>query len=83
MIATTTSSLATGSTNPTRMLTVTEVAKLLAVSKRTVWRMLTREELPTPHRFGRNTRWDESLIRHWIDQGCPAQNTRNPTLHRS
>lgn len=57
-----------------QLLTVDEVASLLGVESRTVWRGLSKEEVPEPVRFRGNTRWIYRVIRDWIDSGCPAQN---------
>ena len=57
-----------------RLLTVEQVAEMLGIKPRTVWRMLSRKTFPEPRRFGGNTRWEEHRIRDWIAQGCPVQN---------
>ncbi len=57
-----------------QLLTVEEFASLLRIEPRTVWRRLSKKEIPEPVRFGGNTRWKYSKIRDWIDHGCPAQN---------
>lgn len=40
-----------------RLLRVRDVADLLALSPRTVWRMATTGDLPAPIRLGGSTRW--------------------------
>jgi len=51
-----------------KLLTAKQVAELLSVSTRTVWRMLSACELPKPIRFGgRVTRWKSSDIEAWIN----------------
>lgn len=40
-----------------RLLRVRDVADLLALSLRTVWRMAASGELPAPIRLGGSTRW--------------------------
>lgn len=57
-----------------QLLSVQEVATLLAVDVRTVWRTLSKHAMPEPVRFGGNTRWKYCQIRDWIDRGCPAHN---------
>ena len=50
-----------------RMIDVTEVATILNVSTRTVWRLVSSGDLPQPIRFGRNVRWRCSDIEAWIE----------------
>lgn len=50
-----------------RMIDVTEVATILKVSKRTVWRLVSSGELPQPIRFGRNVRWKLEDVEAWIE----------------
>lgn len=41
-----------------QLLTARQVGELMSVSTRTIWRMLSREQLPEPIRIGsRLTRW--------------------------
>jgi excisionase family DNA binding protein len=54
------------------LLTAEEVAAMLGVSERTLWRLLSAGKVPTPVRFGRNTRWRAGEVREWIDRGCPV-----------
>lgn len=53
------------------LLTATDVARLLKVSTRTIWRMRTNQQLPPPIQFNHTTRWRREDILHWIQQGCP------------
>jgi prophage regulatory protein len=55
-----------------RLISANEVSKLLGVSQRTVWRLLSAGKLPEPVRFGGNVRWRKFDIMQWIDAGCPA-----------
>ena len=54
------------------LLSVDEVAAMLNVSERTLWRLLSAGKLPQPVRFGRSTRWRTAEVRDWIERGCPA-----------
>ena len=54
------------------LLTADEVAAMLGVSERTLWRLLSAGKVPQPVRFGRNTRWREMQVREWIERGCPG-----------
>jgi excisionase family DNA binding protein len=51
-----------------RMIDVNEVAMILDVSTRTVWRLAASRELPQPVRFGRNVRWRIRDIEAWIEK---------------
>lgn len=53
------------------LLSVEQVATILTVSKRTVWRMLSAGELIQPVRVRGNTRWRHAELQEWIDAGCP------------
>ncbi len=51
------------------MLTVNQVAALLSVSHRTVWRMLKRGELPPPIRWNRKlVRWNKPGLLQFLEQ---------------
>ena len=52
------------------LLTVDDVARLLSVSTRTVWRLLSKGEFPEPVRLGKVVRWRLAEIQFWIDRGC-------------
>jgi predicted DNA-binding transcriptional regulator AlpA len=54
---------------PERLLTARQVAALLAVDARTVFRMSARGELPRPIRFNSKVvRWSEQAVRRWVRQ---------------
>ena len=54
-----------------RLLTVTDVAKVLSISARQVWKLLAARQLPPPLRLGRSVRWPEEELKTWIAAGCP------------
>ena len=58
------------------LLTADAVAKLLCVSRLTVFRWRSAGRLPLPVKIGRVVRWRRSEIETWIAQGCP--NSRGP-----
>lgn len=58
-----------------QLLTVDDLAALLKVSNRTVWRMRSAGQLPNPIRIGGGVRWRQPEIEAWIEQGCPDQQT--------
>jgi predicted DNA-binding transcriptional regulator AlpA len=49
-----------------------QFAKMLGVSSRTLWRLLSGGKLIQPVRIGGSTRWRMNDVRRWIDEGCPA-----------
>ena len=56
----------------TQLLTVDDVASLLQVSKRTIWRMRSCRQLPLPVKVGGGVRWRQCDIESWIADGCPT-----------
>lgn len=50
------------------MIDVREVASILSISTRSVWRLVATEEFPQPARFGRSARWRLSDVEAWIDR---------------
>jgi predicted DNA-binding transcriptional regulator AlpA len=58
------------------LLTVEELAKILKVSVRTVWRRRKAADVPAPVKIAGAVRWRSRDIERWINQGCPAGNAR-------
>lgn len=50
------------------LLNVKDLAKLLSMSVRTVWRLRSAGCLPKPIRIGRSVRWDRADIERWVDE---------------
>lgn len=50
-----------------------QLAIMLSVSKRTLYRMRSAGELPSPLRIGGVVRWRLDEITNWIRAGCPKQ----------
>ncbi len=63
-----------GITVSTQMLTADELAALLKVSRRTIWRMRSSGQLPRPIKVGGAVRWRLADIEVWIAEGCPKGN---------
>jgi excisionase family DNA binding protein len=55
------------------LITAEEVARMMNVSTRTLWRLLSAGRFPKPVRFGGNTRWRVAEVLRWIEDGCPQQ----------
>lgn len=53
-----------------RLVTAKEVAAMLDISLRTIWRRLSDGTMPPPVRLGRLVRWRLADIRKWIADGC-------------
>ena len=48
------------------LLRVEEVARMLGISKRSVWRLVAGKELPEPVSIGRCRRWHVADVRAFI-----------------
>jgi len=55
-----------------KLLKDSEVAALLGVSRRQVWKLRAASQLPEPVRVGGSVRWREADLAAWMDAGCPA-----------
>ncbi len=59
-----------------RLLKVSDVARALAVSTRTVWRLVSAGELPPPQKIGKRLRrWKSTDIENYI-HGKPTKTRR-------
>jgi excisionase family DNA binding protein len=65
------------------LLTVEDLAKLLRVSVRTVWRLRRNACLPHPVKIGGGVRWRISDVKAWIEQDCkPSTSAREASARR-
>ena len=55
------------------LLKVAEVAALLKVSTRQIWKLAASGRLPTPVRLGRSVRWRAADIDAFVERGCDMQ----------
>ena len=53
-----------------QLINAEQFAKILGVSRRTLWRLLSAGKLIPPVRIGGGTRWRIDDVRRWIDDGC-------------
>jgi len=53
------------------LITAKELARLLAISERTLYRLKSMGEIPNPVTLGGSVRWRLTEIREWILKGCP------------
>ena len=58
--------------NTSVLLTVKEVAEMLGLSERTVYRLADSGTMPRPVKLGAAVRWRRSELEEWIEEGCPA-----------
>ncbi len=57
--------------NLSLLLSAKELARLLALSIRTVWRLKSAGKLPKSVRIGSSVRWQRRIIEKWIEFGAP------------
>ena len=58
------------------MLTATGVAKMLACSPRSIYRLADAGRIPPPVRIGGLVRWPRAALEQWIAEGCPVPRNR-------
>jgi len=63
--------------SPERLLTVTELAGLLSVPVKTIYRWRHRGEGPQPIRVGRYLRFDPADVNRWLDARKAASVSRH------
>jgi len=54
------------------LLRAQELARLLSISLRTLWRLHSAGSLPRPMRLGAAVRWRADEVKQWIAAGCPV-----------
>jgi predicted DNA-binding transcriptional regulator AlpA len=58
---------------PSVLLDASEFARLLSISKATLWRLRENGKLPQPIALtSQCLRWRRSEIEAWIERGCPS-----------
>jgi excisionase family DNA binding protein len=53
------------------LLTAGQVAQLIQVSPRTLWRLVSSNKVVRPVKVGGATRWRRAMVEQWIAAGCP------------
>lgn len=56
-----------------KLINAEELAQLMQISERTLWRLLSGGKVPKPVRIGRSTRWRLAEVTEWIERGCPNE----------
>ncbi len=60
--------------NEPLLLTARDLARMIKISEREVWRMRDCGKLPAPIEFGpKMIRWSKEEINAWIEAGCPKR----------
>lgn len=54
-------------------LTAEDVAAVLSVSPRHIWKLNATGAIPAPIRLGRAVRWRADELRAWLAAGCPSR----------
>lgn len=57
------------------LLTAVQLAELLNISERTLYRLKSRGSLPAPIQLGGSVRWRRTEILEWVVDGCPPPST--------
>lgn len=74
---------ASGIVSEPLLITAEDVARLLKLSTRSLWRMRSAGDIPSPIRVGAAVRWRVDEIKKWIEDGCPNRQSReNEGLRR-
>ncbi len=56
------------------MITASDLAQMLQISERQIWRMRDTGRLPSPIELGpKNLRWSRGEILEWIEAACPTR----------
>jgi predicted DNA-binding transcriptional regulator AlpA len=55
------------------LLSAQDLARLLNISVRSVWRRDSAGQIPRPVRIGRSVRWSRDEVAAWVRAGCPAR----------
>ncbi|WP_432212216.1 helix-turn-helix transcriptional regulator [Anaerobaca lacustris] len=56
-----------------RLINVNELADILGISMRHLWRMKAAGELPEPVHLRNSVRWLLADIERWLEMGCPSK----------
>jgi predicted DNA-binding transcriptional regulator AlpA len=54
------------------LISVRDVALMLRISTRSVWRLYRTGKLIAPVKIGGSVRWRREELQRWIDDGCPV-----------
>jgi predicted DNA-binding transcriptional regulator AlpA len=54
-------------------INATQLAEMLCISSRSIWRLNDSGKLPKPIRLGGSVRWNKKEIETWVEAGCPTR----------
>lgn len=54
-----------------KMLNAKDMARVLSLCERTIWRLAKKGLLIPPVRIGKSCRWIEKDVVKWVKDGCP------------
>lgn len=57
------------------LITAKQLAEMMQISIRTLWRLRSAGQLIEPVKVGGATRWRRDEVHEWIAKGCPIQST--------
>lgn len=55
------------------LLTARDVAGVLKITTRQVFKLRSSGRMPAPVKVGRSTRWRASELAGWVEAGCPGR----------
>ncbi len=55
------------------LLTIRELARALKLSPRSIWRLVRKQQLPSPIRIGGSIRWRVGEVSSWINDAASPQ----------
>jgi excisionase family DNA binding protein len=61
--------------NTALAISARELAEMLGVSLRQIWRLNASGKLPKPVRIGGSVRWNRQEVMDWFDAECPDRRT--------
>ncbi len=64
------------------LLSARQLAELLNISTRTLWRLKSARKIPDSIRIGASVRWRAEDVREWIAEGCQSPIPRDNLVSR-
>lgn len=62
------------------LFTAREVAQVLRISERSVWRLLLEKKIPAPLHVGRAARWKKSDIELWFETATQRRDVQQSLI---
>ncbi len=64
------------------LVTAAELAGMMQISTRTLWRLRSAGSIPQPVRLGGAVRWRRDELLDWMARGCPSVTSRENDTRR-